>query len=62
MTTDQDRADYEAWYKKADAACIATAGVGIDDLPDGPSWDAWADGTPAADYATDQLDAEGFPG
>lgn len=52
---------FEEWYASADRICIGIAGVGIEDLPDGPSWDAWNDGVRARHYVLDQLEADGFP-
>ena len=53
---------FEEWYREANAACVALCGLGIDDLPDGPSYDSWEAGISPADYARDQLIDEGFPG
>lgn len=49
---------FESWYALADEACVAICGLGIDDLPDGNSYDAWADGCPPAEYAREQVTAE----
>lgn len=53
---------FPQWYRAVNARVLARAGLGIDDLADGPSWDAWADDTPAAEYADERLEEEGFPG
>ncbi len=42
---------FNQWYARVDAECVALCGFGIDDLPDGPSWDSWADEVPADEYA-----------
>lgn len=52
---------FEQWYAKANEECEAICGLGLDDLADGPSYDAWDDGTPPAEYAQDRLLDEGFP-
>lgn len=51
---------FEKWYAQVDAKCQATIGVGIDDLADGPSWDAWNDGLSPAQYLRERLEEEGF--
>ena len=48
--------NYEEWYTEVDRVVIGIAGVGIDDLPDGCSWDAWHDGTSPVEYAREQLE------
>ena len=52
---------FEQWYEKLDSACIRTCGLGIDDLPDGNSWDAWSDGMSPKEYLMEKLEEEGFP-
>tara|TARA_R100000664_G_scaffold31691_1_gene45590 strand:+ start:736 stop:924 length:189 start_codon:yes stop_codon:yes gene_type:complete len=52
---------YKQWYAKVDAIVMNIAGVGIDDLSDGMSVDAWSDELTPKEYATDQLENEGFP-
>ena len=58
---DTRRQEFEAWYKLVDREVSAIAGIGIDDLADGPSWDRWADGYTPAEYAHERLEEEGFP-
>ena len=60
MKTNDDGLTFEAWYKLADATVSDVCGLGLDDLPDGPSRDAWTDGVPAAEYALGILRYEGF--
>ena len=60
-SVDTEPRKFEAWYKLVDREVIAIAGIGIDDLADGPSWDAWADGYTPAEYAHERLEKEGFP-
>lgn len=55
------KAEFAKWYAAADAACAAIAGLGIDDLPDGNSWDAWESGCSPEAYAYERLEDEGFP-
>lgn len=52
---------YNQWYAKVNAIVMSVAGVGIDDLADGMSRDAWRDELTPREYATDQLENEGFP-
>lgn len=52
---------FEQWYAKVDAIVIGLAGVGIDDLADGLSVDAWRDEITPREYAIEQLRNEGFP-
>lgn len=58
---DDERARFNAWYAQVDAVCTSIAGVGIDDLADGPSWDSWASGATPREYAEERLADEGFP-
>jgi hypothetical protein len=53
--------NFEAWYSAADKVCGAICGLGIDDLPDGPSWDSWDAGMTPREYVMDRLESEGFP-
>ena len=53
---------YDEWYMKVDRLCLFIAGVGIDDLADGPSWDAWDDGVTPREYVMERLEEEGWPG
>ena len=59
MTHNYD--NFEAWYREADRICSTVAGVGIDDLPDGPSRDAFEAGDTPGEYVDERLAAEGFP-
>lgn len=52
---------FEQWYTATDLAVSAICGLGVDDLPDGNSWDAWNDDTTPRDYAIMLLEEEGFP-
>jgi hypothetical protein len=52
---------FETWYAKVDRHVSALAGVGIDDLADGNSYDAYEDGVSPKEYALDRLREEGFP-
>ena len=52
---------YDEWYARCDRTCINLSGVGIDDLPDGPSRDAYDDGMPVLEYVLAQLEEAGFP-
>jgi hypothetical protein len=60
-TRNDERARYEAWYARCDRVCLSVAGVGIDDLGDGPSWDSWASGMSPSEYVGERLAEEGFP-
>ena len=61
MKTNEDDLTFEAWYARADRACTRISGVGIDDLPDGNSYDAWQSNATPKDYAVMLLEEEGFP-
>lgn len=52
---------YEQWYAQADRECLAISGLSINDLADGPSYDAFEDGASPQEYALDLLGDEGFP-
>ena len=52
---------FEAWYREADRICSTVAGVGIDDLADGPSFDAFEAGDTPGEYVDDRLAEAGFP-
>ena len=56
------RAEFDDWYRQCDRVCLAIAGIGIDDLPDGNSWDAWDNGETPSEYVREKLDSEGYPG
>jgi len=57
----EDGLTFDQWYTRADREVGRIIGLGLDDLPDGPSHDAWSDGVPPEEYAHDQLAEEGFP-
>ena len=46
---------FEDWYREVNRICVATAGVGIDDLADGPSFDAFEAGDTPGTYVSDRL-------
>ena len=52
---------YDEWYHNCNLYCLSKAGVGIDDVPDGPSRAAYDDGVPASEYVDERLEEEGFP-
>lgn len=56
-----DYDDFESWYAACDRACIAIAGLGIDDLTDGPSHDSWESGMTPQEYVEERLAEDGFP-
>ena len=60
-TTTEDRRRFEEWYALVDRAVVSIAGIGIDGLPDGPSWDCWSAGYSPDEYAVERLTEEGFP-
>ena len=53
---------FAQWYARANDYCSRRCGLTLDDLADGPSWDAWADETDYRTYVQDILTSEGFPG
>jgi hypothetical protein len=53
--------NFEDWYAEVDAMVSTIAGVGIADLSDGLSYDAFADGVSPTEYAHDRLANDGFP-
>lgn len=53
--------EFGAWFARADAECLRMSGVGIEDLPDGNSFDAFDGGMSPRSYAHDLLVEEGFP-
>jgi len=55
-----DGITFKQWYRQADNAVARYCGLGLDDLPDGNSWDAWNDSVNPRDYATMILEEEGF--
>ena len=59
--TNDNGVTFQAWFNRADQAVHAVCGLGLDDLADGPSYDAWSDGVEPDDYAHDLLVEEGFP-
>lgn len=52
---------FTAWLAAADKHVRALVGVRLDDLPDGPSYDSWADEVSPEEYAETLLEEEGFP-
>ena len=61
MPTQINNLTFEAWYKKVDIAVSNIAGIGVDDLADGPSWDRWNDETTPVEYAREVLEDNDFP-
>ena len=59
--TNDNGLTFQAWYAKVDRIVSAFAGLGIEDLADGPSWDCWNDGYTPREYAYERLTEEGFP-
>jgi hypothetical protein len=59
--TVEDGISFDDWYAACDAACVRIAGIGIDDLADGPSRDCYNDGFTPIEYAEERLLDEGFP-
>ena len=59
--TNADGHTFDGWYRLADRAVGDACGLGLDDLPDGPSWDAWNDDEAPEDYASMALYDAGFP-
>jgi len=59
--TNEDGMTFKQWYAAADRAVSRHAGLGVDDLPDGNSWDAWSESVHPSDYAVMLLEEEGFP-
>jgi len=51
---------FKQWYRKADHAVSGVCGLGVDDLPDGNSYDAFISDESPADYARMLLEEEGF--
>ena len=52
---------FKQWYVAVDKCVNAICGLGVDDLPDGNSWDAYANEETPRDYAIMILEEEGFP-
>tara|TARA_R110002020_G_scaffold173263_1_gene364075 strand:- start:359 stop:574 length:216 start_codon:yes stop_codon:yes gene_type:complete len=59
--TNEDGITFKQWYAAADRAVYRRSGLGVDDLPDGNSWDAWNESVDPSDYAVMLLEEEGFP-
>lgn len=59
--TNENGVTFEAWYAQADRICQGIAGLGIEDLADGPSWDCWEAGYSPREYVLERLEDEGFP-
>jgi hypothetical protein len=51
---------FEQWFDSADHICQLRSGLRLDDLPDGPSWDAWDNDISPANYVYDQLREAGY--
>jgi len=60
-TTNDAGMTFKQWYARVDNAVARYCGLGIDDLPDGNSWDAWNDSVHPREYAITMLEEEGFP-
>ena len=59
--TNDNGLTYKEWFRLADQSVEAVCGLGLDDLPDGPSWHAWDDDESPEDYASTVLYDAGFP-
>lgn len=53
--------NFDAWLRRAERICVRRAGVDLDSLGDGPSYDSWADGVSPGEYVRQRLAEEGFP-
>lgn len=60
MDTFQDLT-FEQWTAKCERLALSRAGVDLDALGDGNSWDAWSDGVEPMEYVTDRMLDAGFP-
>ena len=54
------RKEFPNWYADVDRIMQSRCGLGIDDLPDGPSYDCWDDGMTPDEYVRLMLQQEGF--
>lgn len=52
---------FDKWLARADRICVRRAGVDLDSLGDGPSYDSWADGVQPGEYVAERLAEAGFP-
>ena len=52
---------FKEWLRYGDRYVEVICGLGLDDLPDGPSRESWNDGVRPKDYAIMMLEEEGFP-
>ena len=59
--TNPDGLTFDQWYTQCDNVVGDLCGFRLDDLPDGNSWDAWNDGVPPTEYATERLAESRFP-
>ena len=59
--TNENGLTFNQWLAQADRACTKICGLGLSDLADGPSWDAWDSDESPKDYAITLLEDEGFP-
>lgn len=55
-----DGIKFKEWYDKVNVYVMSKIGLGIDDLPDGPSWDSWEGGMSPEDYGDERLREEGY--
>lgn len=58
--TNDNSLTFKEWHRLANRAVARVCGLGLDDLPDGPAWDAWNDDEAPADYASTMLYDAGF--
>lgn len=61
MILNENGITFPAWYAIVDSVVLEIAGLGIEDLPDGPSYDAWEAGGDPREYAIERLAEDGFP-
>ena len=59
MTTTTNH-EFEAWYAQCDQICADIAGIGVDDLTDGPSYDSWEAGYSPCEYVLERLKDAGL--
>ena len=59
--TNESGLTFDEWYRKADHAVDRICGLGVDDLPDGNSYDAFISNESPASYVRMILEEEGFP-
>lgn len=61
LDVNADGLTFQQWYLRADRVVQDIASVGIADLPDGNSNDAWLNNATPRDYAVMMLEEDGFP-